>query len=236
MVRLQKYLADCGVASRRAAEQLILAGQVAVNGKVVRELGTKVQPGQDKVAVDGEPVRVRRKIYIALNKPPGYLCTRHDPLHRPTIADLVPGEWQHLSHVGRLDNESEGLIFLSNDGGLALRLTHPRYGTRKTYRVAIEGRVEAALVRKFIAGVEDCGELLKVEKARLVTSNNTQSVVEMELAEGKNREIRRLLAALGLNVLRLQRIQIGSIKLGELPMGKWRALTEPEIKSLLAPL
>ena len=236
MVRLQKFLAEAGVASRRASEQLILSGHVTVNGQPVRELGTKIHPDRDEIAVDGDPVRVRRKIYIALNKPPGFLCTRADPLQRHTISDLLPKEWSHLVHVGRLDRESEGLIFLTNDGQFALRLTHPRYGVRKVYRVIAEGKVLRSLLSRLTAGVHDCGELLKAEKAQLISANNTRSILELELAEGKNREIRRLLAALNVNVERLQRIQIGRVKLAELPPGKWRTLTEPEIKSLLAPL
>ena len=123
MVRLQKFLAEAGIASRRASEQIILSGRVTVNGKSVRELGTKVHPNQDEIAVDGDPVRVRRKIYIALHKPPGFLCTRKDPLDRQTIGDLLPKEWAHLVNVGRLDRESEGLLFLTNDGDFALHLT-----------------------------------------------------------------------------------------------------------------
>jgi 23S rRNA pseudouridine2605 synthase len=173
---------------------------------------------------------------VALHKPAGFLCTRQDPLQRPTIADLLPKEWSHLAHVGRLDRDSEGLIFLTNDGAFALRLTHPRYGARKVYRVTTLGRLEPSFMHKLTEGIEDCGEMLKAQRARFVSANNTQSVLELELTEGKNREVRRLLAALGLEVVRLQRVQIGRIKLGELPRGKWRTLTEPEIKSLLAPL
>lgn len=233
MVRLQKYLAESGVASRRAAEAMIVAGRVTVNGKVVQVLGTKVHPGQDDIRVDSTPAKARRKLYVALNKPPGYLCTRKDERERLTISDLLPREWQHLASVGRLDRESEGLIFLSNDGQFSLRLTHPRYGTRKIYRVAVEGRVEQAMLDKIRAGVEHDGEMLKAEKVRLISANNSHSVVELELAEGKNREVRRLFESQGLFTSRLQRIQIGPIKLGELPVGKWRALTEPEINSLL---
>lgn len=236
MVRLQKFLAESGVASRRASEQIILAGRVAINGKVTRELGTRVQTASDKITLDGVPVRPRRKLHIALHKPPGYLCTRNDPEGRPTLAELLPKEWDHLVHVGRLDRESEGLIFLTNDGEFALRLTHPRYGVHKLYRATIEGRVEARVTRQLTTGIEDCGDLLKAEKTRLISANNSHSVVEVELAEGRNREVRRMFAALGLNVVRLQRIQIGRIKLGELPPGKWRALTAVEIKSLLSPL
>jgi len=236
MVRLQKYLSEAGIASRRASEEVILAGRVRVNGQIIRTLGTKVLPGQDRVEVDGHPIKPRRKLYVALNKPPGFLCTRNDPLERRTASDLLPNEWRHLTTVGRLDRDSEGLIFLTNDGDFALRLTHPRYGVRKIYRATVEGRVAAPVLQKFLAGIEDAGETLKAEKARLISANNSQSVVELELAEGRNREVRRLFASQGLNVTRLQRTQIGRIKIGELPVGKWRTLTEPEIKSLLAPL
>jgi 23S rRNA pseudouridine2605 synthase len=233
MVRLQKLLAEAGVASRRASEELIRSGRVTVNGEVVRALGTKIPPTGAQVAVDGRPVKMRRKLYVVLNKPPGVVCTRRDPAGRPVLADLVPREWGHLYSAGRLDRDSEGLIFLTNDGQFALRLTHPRYGTRKTYEVTIEGRVQPTQLSRFTQGVTVAGEHLKAEKARLVSTNNTRSVVALELAEGKNREIRRLLEALGLTVLRLQRTRIGRIPLGELPVGKWRTLTEPEIKSLL---
>ena len=235
-MRLQKYLAESGVASRRASEEVILAGRVSVNGEIVQTLGTKIRPGEDRIEVDGQPVRTRRKLYIALNKPPGFLCTRKDPLERQTVADLLPREWQHLSSVGRLDRDSEGLLFLTNDGQFSLHLTHPRYGIRKVYRATVEGRVDPPMLRRFLAGIEDAGETLKAERTRLISANNSHSVVELELAEGRNREVRRLFASQELNVIRLQRIQIGRIKLGELPPGKWRSLTEPEIKSLLAPL
>ena len=224
------------MASRRASEQLIREGRVSVNGQLIQQLGTKVDPARDRVTVDSHVVKARRKFYVALHKPRGYLCTRRDPARRPTIGDLLPREWGHLYSVGRLDHESEGLVFLTNDGQFALRLTHPRFGTCKTYRVTVEGRLEPPLLAQMLHGVRDQGEIVRAAKARLVSVNNSHSVVELELAEGKNREIRRLCEALGLNVTRLQRIRIGPIKLGELPPGKWRTLTEPEIKSLLGPL
>jgi 23S rRNA pseudouridine2605 synthase len=233
MVRLQKFLADAGVASRRAAETIITEGRVTVNGRVVTELGTKVNPAGDMVAVDGRPVRARRKIYVALNKPPGLICTRADELGRRTVFDLLPVEWGTLHTVGRLDRESEGLLFLTNDGDFSLKLTHPRYGLRKRYWAVIIGRVQQRDVSRFTAGVEHEGETLKAESARVVSSNNSHSVVELELAQGKNREVRRLFEVLGHEVEQLRRVQIGPIKLGELPLGKWRALTESEIKSLL---
>jgi 23S rRNA pseudouridine2605 synthase len=233
MVRLQKYLAESGVASRRAGEQMILAGQVAVNGKTVQELGTKVDPLHDQVVVDGKPVRAKRKLYVAMNKPRGLLCSRKDELARPTIYDLLPKEWGHLHTVGRLDFNSEGLIFLTNDGEFSLHLTHPRYSVRKKYVATVEGRVEGEVLGRFTKGVFHLGEKLKAEKARLVVRGQKLSVVELELAEGKNREVRRLFESQGMSVKKLERISIGKIKLGELRPGKWRTLTEPEIKSLL---
>jgi 23S rRNA pseudouridine2605 synthase len=233
MVRLQKFLADAGVASRRAGEQLILAGRVTVNGEKVVELGSRVDPDHSKVAVDGKPVRTRRKLYVALNKPPKLVCSRKDELERQTIYELLPKEWSHLHSVGRLDYNSEGLIFLTNDGEFSLHLTHPRYGVRKKYLATVEGRVGADVLGEFTRGVWHQGERLKAEKARLVSASAAQSVVELELAQGKNREVRRLFESQRITVKRLQRIQIGKIKLGELRMGKWRTLTEPEIKSLM---
>jgi 23S rRNA pseudouridine2605 synthase len=233
-VRLQKFLAEAGVASRRASEKIILEGRVAVNGRVVSELGAKVDPGADKVSVDGVPARIKRKFYVALNKPPGYVCSRQDDLKRHTIGSLLPKEWNNLYSVGRLDLDSEGLIFMTNDGEFSLHLTHPRYGIRKKYLATVTGRVESDMLRRITNGVTHEGELLKAEKARALSTNNSHSLIELELAEGKNREVRRLFESQGLEVNRLVRTQIGKIKLGQLPSGKWRTLTEPEIKSLLS--
>jgi 23S rRNA pseudouridine2605 synthase len=233
MVRLQKFLADAGVASRRAGEQLILEGRVAVNGQTVQQLGTKIDPEHDRVSVDGKAVRAKRKLYVAINKPRGLVCSRKDELSRPTVYNLLPKEWDHLHSVGRLDYNTEGLLFLTNDGEFSLRLTHPRYGVRKKYLATVEGRIEREMLRRFTQGVYHQGERLQADKARPVSVGQKQSVVELELAEGKYREVRRLFETEGVTVKRLQRIQIGKIRLGELPPGKWRTLTEPEIKSLL---
>ena len=234
MVRLQKFLADAGVASRRAGEQIILDGRVSVNGQVIRVLGTKVDAEHDKVSVDGRPVGVRKKVYIALHKPVGCVCSHNDELGRPTIYELLPKEWGKVNSVGRLDYNSEGLIFLTNDGQFALHLTHPRYGVRKKYLATVEGEVTRPMLSQFVAGVWHAGEKLKAEKAVIVSGGRSRSVVELELSEGKNREVRRLFESQALTVKRLQRIQIGKIKLGELKPGKWRALTAAEIKTLLA--
>lgn len=222
------------MASRRASERLIVNGLVEVNGRVVQELGAKVDPLHDDVKVEGRAVKARRKIYVALHKPRSILSTRSDELERRIVTDLLPREWSHLHPVGRLDRDSEGLIFLTNDGEFTLRLTHPRFGVRKKYRAIVEGRVEPVMLRRFTEGVEHEGERLRAEHARLVDANNSHSIVELELAEGKNREVRRLFESQGLLVERLQRTQIGPIRLGELPEGRWRALTPVEVKALLA--
>jgi 23S rRNA pseudouridine2605 synthase len=233
-VRLQKFLADAGIASRRASEKLILDGSVSVNGKTVTELGTKVDPQHDRVLVDGRAVKAKRKLYIAVNKPPGYICSRNDPAQRRAVHDLMPKEWATILHsVGRLDFKSEGLIFYTNDGEFSLRLTHPRYGVRKKYMVSVKGEVTPEQIRTLEKGVYEADEVLRAERGRIIKSNNSHSLVELTLSEGKNREVRRMFEVLGFEVERLQRVQIGPIKLGQLPRGKWRTLTEPEIKSLM---
>ena len=231
---MQKFLADAGIASRRAAEQIILDGKVRVNGRFVRLLGTKIDPDRDEVILDGKIIRARKKLYIALNKPPGCVCSHKDELNRPTIYQLLPKEWQIVHSVGRLDFNSEGLIFLTNDGQFALRLTHPRYGVRKKYLATVEGEVNRPMLAQFVSGIWHAGEKLKAEKAVIVSGGRTRSVVELELSEGKNREVRRLFESQNITVKRLQRIQIGKIKLGELRLGKWRTLTAAEIKTLLS--
>lgn len=222
------------MASRRAGEKLILDGLVRVNGRIVQVLGTKIDPDRDEVIVDGKIVRAFRKVYIALNKPPGCVCSRQDEHDRPTVYDLLPTEWQIVHSVGRLDFNSEGLIFLTNDGQFSLRLTHPRYGVRKKYLATVEGEVNRAMLAQFVSGIWHAGEKLKAEKAVIVSGGRSRTVVELELSEGKNREVRRLFESQAVTVKRLQRIQIGRIKLGELKLGKWRTLTVAEIKTLLS--
>jgi 23S rRNA pseudouridine2605 synthase len=235
-LRLQKFLADAGVASRRAAEQIILEGRVAINGHVIRLLGTKVDPAHDKITLDGRPVQAKKKIYLALNKPVKCVCSHNDELGRPTIYELLPREWQMVNSVGRLDFNSEGLIFLTNDGEFALRLTHPRYGVRKKYVTTVEGEVTREMLQRFTQGIFTGGEKLKALSAHIVSGGRSRSVVEMELGEGKNREVRRLFESQNLTVKKLQRTQIGKIKLGELKPGKWRILTPAEIKTLISDL
>jgi 16S rRNA U516 pseudouridylate synthase RsuA-like enzyme len=158
VVRLQKVLAQAGIASRRASERIIAAGRVTVNGTVVTEMGAQVEPGRDEVAVDGRGVRPKTRRYVALNKPRGYICSRAAGEDRRRIGDLLPREWNDLFSVGRLDYQSEGLIFLTNDGDFCLKLTHPRYGITKTYVATVEGRVQPETVRKFTRGLMSEGE------------------------------------------------------------------------------
>lgn len=232
LVRLQKLMADAGVASRRASEQLIVAGRVTVNGKIVQQLGSRVDALHDHVTVDGTAIKPRRKLYVALNKPRGCICSRQDPIGRRSVSDLLPKEWKSLHTVGRLDFDSEGLLFLTNDGDFSLRVTHPRYGIRKKYLATVKGRVSPDHVAHLSRGVWDDGEVLRADKVWLLRANNSHSLVELELSEGKNREVRRLFETQGLAVERLSRVQIGPIKLGELPTGKWRVLTPVEVASL----
>lgn len=233
LIRLQKFLADAGVASRRASEGYITQGRVSVNGKVIKELGTKVDPDADHVSVDGRPLKSKRKLYLAVHKPKGCICSRNDPEGRPSVDDLLPKEWNNLYSVGRLDYQSEGLIFYTNDGDFSLKLTHPRYGIRKKYRATVAGMVTPEMAAQMEKGMFHEGENLKAEQVRILKAAGGHSLVEMTLREGKNREVRRLFESLGLTVDKLQRTQIGPIKLGELPKGKWRTLTAAEIKSLI---
>jgi len=224
------------VASRRTGERFILEGRVSVNGETVRQLGSKVEPDHDQVAVDGKPVRARKLVYVALNKPAGCVCSRQDELNRPTIYELIPREWNTVQSVGRLDYNSEGLIFLTNDGQFALRLTHPRYGVRKKYLATVEGEVTREMLQLFKRGVYHEGERLQALAAKVISGTRDKSVVELELGEGKNREVRRLFESQALTVKKLLRTQVGRIRLGELKPGKWRTLNAAEIKTLISDL
>jgi 23S rRNA pseudouridine2605 synthase len=213
-----------------------LEGRVSVNGQTVRLLGTKIDADHDQVAVDGKFVRAKKLVYIALNKPVGCVCSRKDELGRPTIYELIPREWETVQTVGRLDYNSEGLIFLTNDGQFALRLSHPRYGIRKKYLATIEGEVTSAMLQLFKRGIYHEGERLQALAAKIISGTRDKCVVELELGEGRNREVRRLFESQALTVKKLQRVQIGKIRLGELKPGKWRTLNAVEIKTLISDL
>jgi len=234
-IRLQKFLSEAGVASRREGEKLILAGRVTVDGQIVRLLGTKVDPARNEVALAGRPLKPLAKRFVALNKPPKFLCTRRDTHDRRTVFDLLPADWGHLFTIGRLDADSEGLILLTNDGEFCQRVSHPSHGLLKTYRVILAKRLEPKMLKGLTLGLRDKGDFLKAKNVRLLSANNTRSEAELVLAEGRNREVRRMFKALGFRVLRLKRVAVGPVRLGELLPGKWRTLSRAEIESCLKP-
>jgi 23S rRNA pseudouridine2605 synthase len=225
LVRLQKFMADCGVASRRACEALIDEGRVKVNGKIVKAQGVKIDPINTKVEVDNELISATKtKSYLAFNKPAGILSTMSDPEGRPSLQDFF-GSWpDRLFHVGRLDKESEGLIILTNDGQWAHESTHPSFGVEKTYLVQTEEPISRSAFQNLVEGVElDDGLAKPISVAR------RGAMIEVVIHEGRNQIVRRMFDALGYPVERLIRTAIGSIKLGELPPGKWRSLNSVEL-------
>ncbi len=232
VVRLQKFLANAGVASRRKAEELITSGRVKVNGRVVTELGTKVDDAKDVVAVSGKVIRPAETIWIALNKPRGYLSTRKDPEGRPTVYDLLPPALHGLFYVGRLDRDSEGLLLLTNDGDTANRMLHPRYEVQRVYEVLVRGELKPDRIQKLVDGVELEDGIATAESVRVLGVARNETRLRLSLREGRKREVRRMLWAVGHKVLRLKRLSYGPIKLGRLPEGKWRKLTEAELRAL----
>jgi pseudouridine synthase len=235
--RLQKYLAHAGVASRRHAEEMIEAGAVTVNGQVVRELGTRVDPAVDEVRVRGKVVRPAEDyLYILLNKPADTVTTASDPQGRRTVLDLLPEEWRtrRVYPVGRLDRDSEGLLLLTNDGEFALRLTHPRYAPAKEYAALVGGRPSLGALDRLARGILLPGETRPSAPARawLMRSQGDATWVGIELHEGRNRQVRRMLEAIGHPAVRLRRVRIGPLTLGTLPSGKARLLTPREVEQL----
>jgi 23S rRNA pseudouridine2605 synthase len=231
MERLNKYLAHAGVGSRRHCDDLILHGRVRVGGRVVRELGTKVDPGREQVSVDGQPLRGERPVYWMVNKPRGYLCTNHDPAGRPRAVDLVPHVPQRVYTVGRLDEDSEGLLLLTNDGDLAFRLMHPRFGVEKTYVVQVAGRPTRDELQSLLAGVWLSDGRVRARRVKRLKAQGESTWLEVVLSEGKNREVRRMLARLGHKVLRLKRTALGPLRL-DLAPGKSRPLRYDELARL----
>jgi 23S rRNA pseudouridine2605 synthase len=231
-VRLQAYLARAGVASRRASEELIIAGKVRVNGKVA-EIGMSVDPMRDVVEVGGQVITPQRVQWIAVHKPKGYVTTREDPEGRKTVYDLLPDNLRHLFHVGRLDRDSSGLLLLTNDGEAANRLLHPRYGTTKEYWADVEGEPDLQELRRLVRGVElEDG----IARAESVTFRDEVKPGIFRLAvvmrEGKRREVRRMLEHIGHPVKRLFRRRFGPIDIGRLGPGEWRYLTAEELDEL----
>ncbi len=230
--RLQKVLSAAGLGSRRACEELITDGRVEVDRKLVTQLGTRVDPQRQEIRVDGEPLPQPKRVYYAVNKPPGVVSTHRDPARRDRVIDLVPGDPEGLITVGRLDLGSEGLILVTNDGELANRLTHPRYGVAKTYQVQVAGRPQRETLAALHRGVHLAEGVARVESAVVKSHRKQSTILQLVLTEGRNREIRRMLAQLGHKVIRLVRVAVGPIRLGDLVPGAYRPLTRQEIASL----
>ena len=225
-------MAAAGIGSRRECEELITAGRVEVDRKTITELGTRVDPAKQRISVDGTALPKVKLVYYALNKPTGVVSTNRDPSGRPRVIDLVPERGARLFPVGRLDFNSEGLILVTNDGELANRLTHPRYGIEKTYRVQVAGRPEHKVLARLRRGVRLAEAVCRIENIRIKSHYKESTNLEMVLREGRNREIRRVLAKLGHKVLRLTRIAVGPVRLGKLPPGESRPLSRQELKTL----
>ena len=232
--RLQKVLAGAGFGSRRQCEELILAARVEVDREVVTELGTKVRPAEQEIRVDGQVLKRPKLHYYALNKPDGAICTNRDPGGRQRVIDLMPSKDVRLFTVGRLDLHSEGLILLTNDGELANQLTHPRYGVAKTYRVMVAGIPEPEEMGRIAAGVYLAEGFVQPEQITVKSKYKKNAILEITLREGRNREIRRMLARIGHKVMHLMRISIGPLRLGKLAPGESRRLTTAEVKALYA--
>lgn len=237
LVRLQKILSAAGVASRRVAETLIAQGRVTVNRTPVTELGTRADPEHDDIRVDGRRVRVaRRRVYLLLNKPRGYVTTRLDPQGRPTVMDLLrqEGIGGYLFPIGRLDFDSEGLLLVTDDGDLAARLTHPRHGVEREYEARVLGVPDARVVERLRRGVLIDGRRTAPAGVRLIAStrNGEQAVLSLTLREGRKRQVRRMCELIGHPVIRLRRVRIGPIRDPELKPGQVRALREAEVTAL----
>jgi len=234
-VRLQKVLAAAGVGSRRHCEEMIGDGRVEVDGEVVRRFGARVDPQRQIIRVDGRRIPAREDlVYIALNKPPGVLTTMSDTRGRPTIAEFLGDRAERLFHVGRLDYDTEGLMLLMNDGELAHRLAHPRYGVLKTYLADVPGPVPKDLGRRLITGVELTDGVASADRFRVVERAGTRALVEITLHEGRKHIVRRMLAEVGHPVKRLVRTNVGPVALGSLRPGTTRQLTTREIGDLYA--
>ena len=230
--RLQKVLAHAGLGSRRGCEQLILQGRVTINGEVIRQLGTRVDPAKARITVDGETIRLESMVYYAVNKPKGYVSTNSDPSGRPRVVDLLPEIPERVYTVGRLDEASTGLLILTNDGELANQLAHPRYGVEKLYRALVAGLPTPEMMAKLTEGVWLSDGKVRAKRARIVSRQGQATMLELVLAEGKKREIRRMLSKLGHKVMSLNRIAVGPISLKGLSVGECRSLSRHEVELL----
>jgi pseudouridine synthase len=232
-IRLNKYLALAGIASRREADRMISEGRVSVNGKTVEMLGIQVDGEKDKVEVDGKSVKpMKSGVYVMLNKPPGYLVTAKDPFQRPTIMDLLPSMKVRIFPVGRLDFDSEGLLLLTNDGDLANRLMHPSYQVIKEYRIRVKPKPDLSTLTTLEKGISLDGKKTAPAKFRILTTTVKGTLLMAKLHEGRKRELRRMFEYTGFRVIGLKRVKLGSLHLGHLKKGKWRYLTRDEVARL----
>ncbi len=232
-IRLNKFLAQSGVASRREVDKMIVEGRITVNSRVVRILGTKIDDEKDRVELDGKKVEKEEEmIYLMLNKPQGYLVTLKDPFKRPTIKELLPSLKERIYPVGRLDYDSEGLLLLTNNGELAHRLAHPRYRVPKNYVVEVKGVAESSKISRLERGVYLDGKKTAPARIAKLSGSAKKTLLRIEIHEGRKREVKRMFEAVGHRVLRLKRVGFGGMRLGKLQTGKWRFLTQREVDSL----
>ena len=234
-VRLQKIISQAGVASRRAAEKLIAEGRVTVNGETVVEMGTKADPSRDDIRIDGRRLKSpERHRYILLNKPAGYVTTRADPQRRPTVVDLLVGVKEYVYPVGRLDYDTQGLLLLTNDGDLAARLTHPRHEVDRTYEARVAGMPDDEAIERLRRGIPLDGRRTHPADVTLINKGrrDEDGVLHVTIREGRNRQVRRMLEAVGHPVRSLRRIRFGPLTLRGLQPGTWRELTAPEVEKL----
>jgi len=231
-IRLQKFIADAGVASRRHAEEIIRQGRVKVDGRTVTEMGFKVTEAS-KVEIDGKLISIeKKKRYIMLNKPEGFITTANDQFGRPTVLDLVKGIKERVYPVGRLEYDTSGLLLLTNDGSFAYKLTHPRHEVKKVYIAEVIGIPDEKSLKTFREGIYIDGYKTSPADIRVLEKKNNKSILEITIHEGKNRQVRKMCDAIGHPVVKLKRIAIGKLSLGNLEAGKWRELTKKEIEEL----
>lgn len=232
-MRLQKYMALCGVASRRKSEKIILEKRVMVNGEIINKLGVKINPEKDKVIVDGKTIYTEEdKKYILLNKPVGYITTVKDEFNRAKVMDLIKGIEERIYPVGRLDYDTSGLLLLTNDGEITHKLTHPSNEIKKRYISKVKGVPTSSELKKFRNGLKIDNYITSKAEISLLKECGNTSIIVMEIHEGKNRQIRKMCAAINHPIIQLKRIAIGDLKLGNLDTGSWRYLSRKEIKYL----
>lgn len=232
LIRLQKYIADCGIVSRRKAEELIIHNTVMVNQVIVNELGVKINPGTDVVSVNGEIINPeRKKVYIILNKPVGYVTTAKDEFNRKTVLELIDTDYR-IYPVGRLDYDTSGLIILTNDGDFANKLMHPKYNIDKTYVVELKGNIKDIEIKKLQRGIIIDSQKTHPAKVELLWTKKDTCELKITIHEGRNRQIRKMCEAIDHKVIRLKRISLGNITLGKLKEGQWRYLSNQEVNYL----